>query len=1073
MSGGEVERLRSVLDASGDAIITTDLDGRVVEWNARATQLFGWSHEEVRGRPIASFLLPDHAQDSYFAGLDHVRSTGNSDLFDGIGETTAMTRRGREVPVETSFSIHRDEAGASCVLFLRPLESSRHPNWATRVLAEAMSREDEIDEESVLATAALEAIGQATEHVCGLALRVRGERLLGLASWSSADPDRKPIADLHEGLVVSSPEGLLRRILSERRCLSTELDADRQLADLCDWTPFDLGRFDGVPVVVEDKVVEVVLLLGSSSAEPSSREGSVLVQNVAQQLARLMETQRRDEERSRLAAIVDSSYDAIIGKSVDGRILSWNEGARRVYGYTAQQAVGASISLLLPKGVATEEPKIVAATRSGRRLTEFETWRKHADGREILVSITVSPIKDSRGRVIGASTIERDVTHRRERELKLREAVEAAERANRIKSEFLANVSHELRTPMNAIIGMLDLALGEQLDEVMRDYLDTARDSATTLLFLLNDLLDFSRMEAGRFELDDEPFHLRDTLDAVVKTLSLRAHEKGVELACRVDGTVPDTLRGDGRRLRQVLMNLVGNAIKFTEQGEIVLDAAVESRSDDKAVIRIEVRDTGIGIAEEDQEHIFDAFAQADASSTRQHQGTGLGLAIVRELVHKMGGAIEVESELGKGSTFRFTIRCIVLAERTRRPADHEAAVRELRDLPVLVVDDNATNRTILSEMLENWQMRPFVAASASEAVEKLRSACARDQPFPLVVVDALMPEVDGFDLVERIREERLTERATVLMLSSADRQAFKERSEEVSVDAFLEKPVSQSAMLDVIMTTLRGPQLDHGVVQQIHPALRSLVILVAEDTPANQKVVRSILSKRGHQVHIAHNGREALDLHETLAIDVILMDVQMPTMDGLQATRAIRELDDPAKANVPIIAMTAHAMQGDRERCLTAGMDGYLAKPIDAKQVVSLVEELSAVEPREAAIFAPPATEPSVPASPFDRDVALARLGDDEGLLFDLFDYYREDSATLLDSLQSELEAGKFSEARRAAHSLKGLSSNLEASAVTDLAAAVERLAHEQRGEEARQLLDPLRRAVTELIAAFPPSDR
>jgi two-component system, sensor histidine kinase and response regulator len=1096
----EIGRLRSILDASDDAIVTTDLEGRVIDWNDRASEVFGWDADEVRGRTVFSFLVPDAAREVFLEGLERHGQPGESSFLDTHREATALTEDGREIAVEISTSIVAFDDTVVCALFLRDLTDRKTEErrlaqrmLEARLLQESSSPGSSVDDVRGLLRTCIEVTCEVAGWAGGAAFTVDGGKLIG--STEVFRDDVEIGANLGAWLVerlVERPVGILERVLRRGRPVSIE-DAreDPFLADFPDWETTDLRHVAGLPVLVERRV-EVVLLLFAPPQGLPTRESTILTRNMVAQLSRVFERRRRDEERSRLAAIVDGSYDAIIGRGPDGRIISWNQGAERTYGYTAAEAIGRSIALLLPEGVTDEEEEIRDAIRSGGRLSQFEAWRRHADGRALLLSITISTIKDSRGRVIGSSSIGRDVTLRRKREFELQEAVTAAERANKTKSEFLANISHELRTPMNAILGMLDLSLGEPLDDELRDYLETARDSANTLLYLLNDLLDFSRMEAGRFELDDEPFRLRDTLDAVAKTLSLRAYEKGLELACRVDPDVPDHLRGDGRRLRQILMNLVGNAIKFTTQGEVVVDARVETRDAKRVVLQIDVRDTGIGIPEDQQQRIFDAFAQADASSTRQYQGTGLGLAITRELVDKKGGSIGVVSRSGEGSTFTCLIPYVVLGDEIPQRRDQESLVRELKDLPVLVVDDNATNRLILSEMLSNWRMHPVAVESAAQALEALRAARADRHPFPLVVVDALMPEVDGFELVHRIRREELTARGTILMLSSADRHAFREQAEDLDVDAFLEKPVSQSAMLDVIMTTLRGPQLEQSTVRALRPARGSLRILIAEDTPANQKVVRSILAKRGHTASVAHNGREALEMHQLEEFDAVLMDVQMPTMDGLQATRAIRALDDHDKSSIPIVAMTAHAMQGDRERCIAAGMDAYVSKPIDARRLVRLVEELVEPHTAEAATAAerdaatvsgrptpvvPPGNGVAVPV--FVPAVALQRLGDDEELLRDLVQFYGDDSRVLMETIRSQLALREApaegeeaeidgDELMRAAHSLKGLSANLEAIPVRDAAGRIERAARAGHFAEARDHLPALEHEIERLWRAL-----
>jgi PAS domain S-box-containing protein len=809
----------------------------------------------------------------------------------------------------------------------------------------------------------------------------------------------------------------------------------------------------GFPVIADEEIIAILVFCAWEEIVPHP-DLLMVIDNLRHQLGRMVERKRWIEERARLAAIVDSSYDAIIGKDLDGRIITWNHGAEQVYGYQPHEVLGKSIRMLLPLGMEEEESSVTDVVATGHRLKMFETKRRCKDGTIIDVALAVSPIRDSRGRIVGSSSIERDVTLRKKKDKELLQAKREAEQANRAKSEFLANISHELRTPMNAILGMLHLSLGEDLSEPQRDYLKTAHESAQTLLYLLNDLLDFSRMAAGHMELEHEPFRLRETLDMAIKSLSLKASEKGLELACHIGKNVPNALSGDAVRLRQIIVNLAGNGIKFTDQGEVVVNVNVQSQSGNQVALRFSVRDTGIGIPKQHQEKIFAPFTQVDASTTRNETGSGLGLAIVRELVGKMGGTIGLESEPGRGSHFYFTVPFEVLPEVRTAPDG-----QELFGLPVLVVDDNRTNQVILEETLANWSMRPTVVGSAKAALKAIQDAEGQGASFPLIIVDALMPEMDGFMLVEKIHESHPDSASpmTVLMLSSADRQTFKQRCENLKVQAYLEKPISQSVLMDTLMTVLKGPLLDRKSFEQVKPLPVGLSILVAEDTPANQKVIRAILEKRGHRVQIANNGREAVDQVKQGRYDVVLMDVQMPTMDGLQATHTIRNLSNPAKAEIPIVAMTAHARREDRRKCLSAGMDAYIAKPIDAGKLIHLVET---AEHREEAYRASETWESDfMPLSTavINVESAKARMGGNEPLVVDLAKFFLEDVPKLVKDLERALQESRAEEVERAAHSVKGLAANFDAETLATLASSLE--AHGRNGD-----IDQARRQFAEL---------
>jgi PAS domain S-box-containing protein len=737
--------------------------------------------------------------------------------------------------------------------------------------------------------------------------------------------------------------------------------------------------------------------------------------------------ERETREADRLFQM---GLDPICIATLDGYFKRVNPAFEELLGYPEETLLSRPFLDFIHPDDRESTHNEIGKLSEGAKTLKFENRYRRVDGSYLWFQWNAIPFLEE-GLIYA---IARDVSDLKEREAELSRAKLEADRANKAKGEFLANVSHEIRTPMNGIIGMTELALETDLTRQQREYLEMVQGSALALLDVINSVLDLSKIEAGKLQIEEIDFTLRDTVTGALKPLAITANKKNVELLYDEGLGIPERLRGDPGRLRQVLVNLVGNAVKFTEDGEVRVSLRKLRDLDDGVELGFEVSDTGIGVPADKLDHIFESFSQADGSTTRRFGGTGLGLSIASGIVQSMGGTIEVESEEGAGSTFRFNARCGLSHQPARAPTLPTSKIQGLR---VLVVDDNSTNRRILKGFLDRMHMFSTSVASGEEALVALDEAHAADHPFDMAILDVLMPFMDGFQLAERIRGDDRFDDLVLITLTSAGRRGDGARCEQLGIGSYLLKPITPTELRDAIRLTVgreREPATEMGVVTRhsLREAWQRLRVLLAEDNQVNQRLALAILDRLGHAVQVVSNGREALEALDSAEFDLVLMDIQMPEMGGLEATRHIRDREAKEGGHLPIVAMTAHAMAGDRERFLAAGMDEYISKPISQERLREVVRNLGQPGSGAPAVSEPasvasaeagvePPSESNGPGAAFNRTELMERVESDLDLLSTLVGVFKADRPNLLGAIEEAIAAGDAEALTAAAHTIKG----------------------------------------------------
>jgi two-component system sensor histidine kinase/response regulator len=1053
------ERLRILFECAPDAYYMVDLKGNFIDGNSLAEKMVGYKRGELIGKSIFKLNLLSKDQLPEAAALLSKSVMGKAT---GPDELTLTRKDGSKVDIEIRTFPVKIEGQTRVLGISRDVSERKLSEEALRI-SEVRFRE--LFNNMSNGVAVYEVIDDGNDYI----FRDFNEAAEKIDKIRKKDVLNKNVRKIFPGIEET---GLLEVFKKVWKTGKTEHFPVMKYSDdrISGWRENDVFKLpSGEIVAVYSDVTERVL------AEEGLRES---------------------EQKFR--SVVETSADLIFRLSNTGVIDYVSPRVKDLYGYNPEELIGQHIRKTTPF---KELQKLADASKwvlSGKYLENYEIYQKTKKGGLIPMEINAVPIiKD--GRVVYLQGIMRDITERKkaEEELKIyaqnlkeskeREeehaanliqliedleiAKEHAEEAARAKSEFLANMSHEIRTPMNGIIGMTELALGTELSSAQKEYLESVMSSSESLLTLINDILDFSKIEAGKLDVEKIDFILRDEVANVIKALALKAGQKGLELITDIDPGIPDHLKGDPGRFRQILTNLLSNAVKFTQEGEIVLRIEQESKSTADITLHIRVLDTGIGISDSQKEDIFNAFTQADGSTTRNFGGTGLGLAITNRLVELMDGHVWVDSPLknrgiqkgGPGSEFHVTIR-FAIQKNHKEYVEHNPG--DFKGLSVLVVDDNSTNRRVLEGMLTNWGMKPVCAESGKKALGLMKHAAAKGRSFSLVLLDANMPEMDGFELAESINAHAEYAQGTIMMLSSARRAGDTERCEDLGISQHLVKPVKQSDLFDAIVNTLSRENMKKKSIQKtekktayrdwkeqekespIRQDADSIHILLAEDNSINRKLAKTLLEKRDWRVIDVANGTEALEAMKKERFDLILMDVQMPVLDGFEATAAIRQNEKKTGAHIPIIAMTAHAMQGDKEKCLEAGMDDYLSKPMKANELYTIVERLMNGKLKSPAA----GTFPS-----FDFSRAMEAVDGDKELLKDLVQEFLKIYPDQLLEMKNIIGKGDPRKLERSAHGFKGAVGNFGVASVQNLAFELENCGRENRVQEAAPIFERL----------------
>ncbi len=1087
------EEIRLIIDHALDAIVTIDQEGVITDWNPQATLIFGWPKAEILGQSFRDRLLPLNHRTEQEHQLKYFLETKQQHVVNKRLEIQGLHRKGHEFPIEvTMVPLFKQNSYSFCA-FIRDITEQKETEVALQqetafmkliqLIAIAANQAQSIDEAF---QASLNRICEFTKWpVAHVYFRddERASTLTPSTLWYLENEEEfKTFKALTEQTIFQSGVGLPGRVLGQGRAMwiaDITQDSNFPRAKMAE----ELGIRGGFafPVMAGQSVMGVLEFFSRDVESPNPRLLEVM-EIIGTQLGRVLERIRgdlaREESDARIRGIVETAADAIITINESGIIQSYNSAAERVFGYSAQEAIDQNVSLLMPSPHHEHHDEYLQRYLSGHTSTIFGKSRelegKRKNGTIFPMELAVSEIHAGSRRTF--TGIIRDISDRKEHEQELREAKDRAEMAVTAKSQFLATMSHEIRTPMNGVIGMTGLLLETTLSTQQRQFADTVRSSGETLLKIINDILDFSKIEAGKLEFETIPFDLRTTLEESLELLAEAAGKKHLELVGLVFANVPTALQGDPGRLRQIFMNLIGNAIKFTSEGEIIVKISSLQETHDHIGIRVEINDSGEGIPADILPKLFRPFTQADSSTTRRHGGTGLGLAICKQLVQQMGGEIGVENRPERGSAFWFTAHFQKQPDLAMTISHEPIALERLR---VCAVDDHPTNRQLLEQYFQHWNMDGTLVERPSDCLALLRQQAQNGTPFDLAILDMEMPEMDGFELAHLIKLDSNLQTMRLILLTSLGRRGDATAAQQCGFSGYLTKPIRKS-QLQACMETVMGflPSED----LQVPPPLvtshflkdlegkHAFRILVADDHQVNQQLGVLMVEQLGFRADVAGNGKEVLEALTRISYDVILMDCQMPEMDGYDATRAIRRAEneklkviktkqetDRSKSphfslstthsRVAIIAMTANAMPGDREKCLEAGMDDYLSKPIRPEELSKVLAlwlpqaEMTLPSPtitEENATFV--AGNISTNSSPINH-ATLADLKKRGGPKFfeSMIRQFVEDALHCVTLIEQALDGQDLEKIQESAHGLKGISRNMGADDLAQVALDLE----------------------------------